>query len=608
MRAALGVVGVLSVLANTSCVSSHTLRKVYTEHLGQLTGTRHNPQATIGISGTDLGVSFYVPERGALVFLFGDSWTRDVARWNEDSVAYAPAWFAPSRHNLPRLSWIGNGSEFTGIKIPHGGPLGIEQAIDLGGMNVVMEGVSVDGRIYLFANTGWDSQCEIHRESVLAHTDATRPKFDELKFEHRQASEKFINISAFVESDTVWIFGSGLYRRSDVYLAKAGTEEFQSRGSWRYYNAAADAFVPGEANATPLTNEGCVGELSVRKHPQLGYLMLYNCGAKKPVACPGRAVPGTAGPRGVWLRRASNPWGPWDDPILIFDPEAGADRGYGYFLHRKFSHGNRPYDDGLAEPATHHGRCAPALPDSCCGYGWREECWGGEYGPYLVPSWFTKTHDGGYSIVYTLSSWNPYQVQLMRTVLARPGDRRPQPPPARGRNIPRATIENPDFERGFHGWQTAGDSFRTFRRADGRWGMTTYTVEKREAAVGAVFQDFTVDACTRSLRFGVHGGSGTVRLQRGGEIVRETRGRSGHEPTNQDTPACWELGEYSGETLRLAIVDGAVDPWGFVGTTGFELSVESCTGLVTCGCRGLQGCSDRALRKFRPGIDVFEHR
>ena len=107
--------------------------------------------------------------------------------------------------------------------------------------------------------------------------------------------------------------------------------------------------------------------------------------------------------------------------------------------------------------------------------------------------------------------------------------------------------------------------------------MTTYSAEKHEAALGALYQDFTVDANTKALRFRVHGGDATVRLHRGLQIVRETRGRSGHVSRNfPDTEVCWQLGEYAGETLRVAIFDGKTGPWGFIGVTGFEFLNKPC--------------------------------
>lgn len=507
----------------------------------------------IGITGTDLGVSFIEPATSRrLIFLFGDSWTRDRQRWDQDSAAWTLYFIVPNRNKMPRINWF-SGDQFTRIGIPN---------VDLGGLNVPVEGLAINDKTYIFASTGWDENAKRHCCSALAHTEGLSPDFDDLILDHKVQTDKFINISAFIEGNTVWIFGSGLYRQSDVYLARVGASELANRDRWQYYRGLQGGnpdFGPNEESAQPVAASGCVGELSVRKHPQLGYLMLYNCG------------PEGIAPRGIHLRRSDNSWGPWDPPITIFDPDPGSDRGYGYFIHQKTSEVG--YDDGLAEPGLHTNIDDP----KCRGVGWREECWGGEYGPYLVPQWFTTTPDGGYSIIYTLSSWVPYQVHLMQTVLAERDDPKPQPPPLRGQSLPSARLQNPNFDEGLGGWQSLGDPFAVFKGSDSRWRMTTFTPQKRENATGALFQDFTVDAATKALRFLVHGGDATVRLHRGSEIVRETRGRSGHKPRNSpDTVVCWQLSEYAGETLRVAIFDGKTGPWGFIGVTGFEFLKNPC--------------------------------
>lgn len=545
---------IFMLLVGTSAGGQTQLRKVHTEHLGQLTGTVHNPSQYLGITGTDLGVSFIEPAASRkLIFLFGDSWTREHHRWDQDSAAWTLSFLIPDRNKMPRINWF-SGDQFTRISIPN---------VHLGGMNVPVEGLALHGKTFIFASTGWNG--DRHCCSALAHTEGLSPDFDGLILDHLVQTEKFVNISAFVEGDTVWLFGSGHYRQSEVYLARVHPSRIADRNSWQYYRGTSNGhpiFGPHEASAQPVAASGCVGELSVRKHAELGYLMLYNCGRTE----------GLAG-RGIHLRRAGNPWGPWEPAINIFD--AGADKGYGYFMHQKTSFVG--YDDGLAEPGLHTNINDP----NCPGDGWREECWGGEYGPYLVPQWFTRTADGGFSIVYTLSSWVPYQVHLMRTVLAKREDPIPQPPPPRGQGLPPASLVNGEFGgRGacsLAGWQSLGDAFGVFKGNDARCRMTTFTQAKGDNAMGALFQDFTVDAGTKALRFLVHGGEGTVRLHRGLEIVRETRGRSGHAPQNSpDTVACWNLSEYAGETLRVAIFDGKTGPWGFIGVTGFEFLGNAC--------------------------------
>jgi hypothetical protein len=432
---------------------------------------------------------------------------------------------------------------------------------------------------YVFTTSGWSHETQSYCCSVLAHTQGSRFDLQPLVFDHQVATERFVNISAFVEDGWVWIFGSGRYRRSSVYLARVAPSQLHDRAAWKYFrgmNGNRPDFQFGEERAVPVVASSCVGELSVRPNPVLGYVMLYNCLAKdekdQEIA------------RGIYLQRADKPWGDWGERLSIFHP--WQDRGFGYFMHRAATWGSTPYDDGLAEPDRHINlssppdQCDPQAP--CYDHGWRENHWGGEYGPYQITQWFEERADGGMELYYVMSSWTPYQSHLMRTTLARRYDPRPQPPAPRGagggaRDAQQATLTNPDFSAGLHGWTSLGDPFVTVRGNDGRWRLTTRTPDKQEAATGSVHQDFTVDARTQALRFRVSGGEATVRLQRGPDIVRETRGRSGRAPRNEpDTIACWNIGPYAGETLRLAIHDGATGPWGFVGVTGFEFLDQPC--------------------------------
>jgi len=108
-----------------------------------------------------------------------------------------------------------------------------------------------------------------------------------------------------------------------------------------------------------------------------------------------------ASPRGIVARVASSPWGPWSDPVLIFDPRADK-LGYGNFMHDPGG------NDHLSD----------------CG---RDQDVGGEYGPYLIDRYTQKEHLllGGPPQVYVyfvLSTWNPYNTMLMTATIQREGD------------------------------------------------------------------------------------------------------------------------------------------------------------------------------------------
>lgn len=456
------------------------------------------------MSGTDLGVAF--ARDGQVGFLFGDAWND-----NRDSLALAPVALADGA--LPDITWVtGAGGAFEPLDAP---------GVDLDAFDVPVEAVPVGDTTYYFFSSGYDFDIDRHSHSALAHGPGLA--IADLATDHIVPSDRFINLSIVVDGEEAWIFGDGVYRASPIYLARVPLAELADRAAWRYY----PDFTAGEETAAPLLDVDCAGELSVRRQPQTGlWLMAYNCGTPE---------------RGVHLRTATAPTGPWSEPHLIYTP----DMGYQRFMHAREA--DVGHDDGLSEPG-------------------REDGWGGEYGPYLVPEWFASPAPGVYSIVYTLSSWNPYQVHLMRTVMAAPGVA--AEPPPRGEGLPPAALVNGDFAGGsLAGWSASGDPFATFQGEDGAWRVTTFTAAG-DAATGMLWQDFTVDAATSELRFLLHGGDARVELRLGDEVVRSSHGRRDNDG---ELDVRWRLDDYRGQTLRLVIVDDLTGAWGFVGARSFAL-------------------------------------
>ena len=274
-----------------------------------------------------------------------------------------------------------------------------------------------------------------------------------------------------------------------------------------------------------------------------------------------------ARPRGYYLRTARRPWGPWSQPIVMFDATT-ADSGYGVTQHRSTGGGKNP-DDGLAEPDHLFGR----------------DVFGGEYGPYLIPRFF-RWEGGRLSIVYAHSSWNPYKVHLMRTVLVPPGAT--VGPPDRGAGLPRPTIRNGNFDDGINGWTRLGTPFRVVT-LENRHYVSSYVPQgpgeqNGEDVQGALYQDFTLDNHSTTLCFRIHGGGvftpgdfqtrnvASVRLYHGNEIVRESFGWN--SDAYQDVR--WNIQEFAGEPLRLMIADDATGPWGFIDATNFHLAGDNC--------------------------------
>lgn len=125
-----------------------------------------------------------------------------------------------------------------------------------------------------------------------------------------------------------------------------------------------------------------IGELAVIFQPDLGlWLMIYN----------------SSDPRGIIQRFATQPLGPWNDPLILFNPER--DQGNGSFMRDP----RIAPDDGLAGPIA--GKEDP------------ETVIGGEYAPYVIER-LTRIQDGSLTLHYLMSTWNPYTVVRMRSTLA----------------------------------------------------------------------------------------------------------------------------------------------------------------------------------------------
>ena len=320
--------------------------------------TRSLTARRFGITGTDLGST--LEHKGKLYFLFGDTWGRpgdhDAIGWTQSK--------DPERILLefhrgkdrkwipPKVPGIGHGS----FEIPSGG-------ISLGGVMYVVFTEDLNGK-------------DMGR-SVL-----TRSRDDGQTFEtlFELSRSKFINLSFWTDNNWVYIYGSGEYRKSSVCLARVKRSDIEIRSRWVYFNVAdfAGTWRPNEEQAIPLFKHDVVGEFSVAYLPPVKrYVMLYN----------------SSSPRGITLRSARNPWGPWSDGTVIFDP--WRDKGYGRFMHVP------PRDSRTSDSLHDPGR---------------EQEFGGEYGPYILAR-YTRGTTESCTIYFTMSTWNPYQVVIMKSDL-----------------------------------------------------------------------------------------------------------------------------------------------------------------------------------------------
>jgi hypothetical protein len=209
----------------------------------------------------------------------------------------------------------------------------------------------------------------------------------------------------------IFIFGVPRYRAGVPYLAQAPVETFADPTTWRFFTGrGADGQPkwvtrsewqqqptasrnvrewkpPGEPEIlSPATDaEHCIGEFSITWNRPLGmWLMLYNC------------------PERIEARIAPAPWGPWSAPTKLL----GNDEDVG---------------------------CRLVMIAQGCGN--RRDFWrdrqrngkvvgGGFYAPFVLDRYTTPAAAGSgasrsSTIYWLLSTWNPYEVTVMRTTLKR---------------------------------------------------------------------------------------------------------------------------------------------------------------------------------------------
>lgn len=327
------------------------------------------------VKGTDLGASFPgVNEKGekTIYFLFGDTW--------------GPGW---DRTDLDCIGFTSEPTAYQGLSLAyHKSPPRIMPPVPQGGFNVPLDGFMQGRDIYAFFSTDTrflDGGAVMGR-SLFTHSTDYGQTYQTL---YTLSSTKFVNVSVEVRDLpgiglALSIIGSGRYRASDIYFAYIPIDRIRDRGAVRFFagNPLKPRWSAKEEDAVPLFPDGTVGELSCRWNPFLKcWLLLYN----------------GANPRGIHLRRAPNPWGPWSNPVLALD----VGDAYGRIMHA--ANQNDGLDDTMFGGAPRRGE------------------WGGEYGPYQITPYCTGVPGRYTRLHFCLSTWNPYQVMQMRTDITMDG-------------------------------------------------------------------------------------------------------------------------------------------------------------------------------------------
>jgi len=337
--------------------------------------TLNQTQARYSIRGTDLGYSFEY--NGQTVFLFGDT----LGNTGGDVIGYSGS----SDPNGPlALDFVtGDDGQYLRIEPP---------GVPMGGYEVPVSGIAVNGAMYVAVKSYVTIGQRTDTTVLTKYDDATKT-FHAVRTLSRLPGGHFITMTMRLAPEGmpglptkepyVLMFGSGDYRRSNAYLAAVPAATFESGVGTVYYAGRGGdgaSWTQDESQAAPIIEHPTIGDISVTYVPQAGlWVALYDART----------------PRGIVLRYAQQPWGPWSEPQVVFDPETG----YGTFIHDPF----RKVDDGLAGPTIAEGRPP-------------ERVFGGFYAPYIINR-FTEVDGDKITLQYVMSTWNPYVVVRMKTTL-----------------------------------------------------------------------------------------------------------------------------------------------------------------------------------------------
>jgi len=271
----------------------------------------------------------------------------------------------------------------------------------MAGDNVPNAGISLSDGLYLVVNAGADhSMGDIHANafSLLVRFDESAKTFTTGRTVSSMPSGHFVYTALRASGADVYMFGTGKYRGSDIYLSKTPASGFWTGTGTQYFVGRVNGqptWTTSEASAVPIIQDNplngpawpndnpTVGNLSVVYSSDLGmWLMTYDGGRQSPAT------------RGMYFTYAKDPWGPWAAPLLVFN--SARDPGYGVFIHNP----NAVPGDGLIGPTI--GNNDPTTTS------------GALYAPSLIER-FTRVSGNTLRIYWLVSTWNPYTVVKMRS-------------------------------------------------------------------------------------------------------------------------------------------------------------------------------------------------
>lgn len=343
------------------------------------TATRYN------ILGTDIGTSF--EDKGTLMILFGDILP---ATSSPNFGAPDPVAFSSTTDGETPL-------QLSVVTRPDGSPLFIRmQGIDMGANNVPNAGISLSDGVYLIINTGATlADGNLNARSMLVRFDQAAGTFTAGRTISQLPGGRFVFTALRASGSDVYMFGTGTYRGSDIYLSRTPASSFWTGAGTQYYAGRANGqpvWSTSEAAAVPIVRDNplntanyspTVGNVSVGYVADPGVWIMTFDGGRQSQAT-----------GGFYFTYAKDPAGPWATPQLIFN--SSRDGALGAYIHNPNANPN----DGLNGPVI--GPTDPATTP------------GAPYAPMLIDR-FTRATGNTLRIYYFNSTWNPYTVVKMRS-------------------------------------------------------------------------------------------------------------------------------------------------------------------------------------------------
>jgi hypothetical protein len=268
--------------------------------------------------------------------------------------------------------------------------------IQMGGDDLPTSGITLTDGTYLFIHSGETNKNDQYVYSLLVQFDETvlTNFIVGRSISSNAYNGHFVHGALHAGGTNVCIFGIGRYRASSIYLSIVAASNFWAGTGTRYYAGSTSGqplWDPYESNAVPVVpQDASVGNVSVAYSTDLGlWLMMYDAGWQDPLVT-----------NGIYFTYATEPWGPWAAPQMIFDKKRD-DHALGRYIHQANFSVNCSTGDGLMGPIIDQSQ-DPCPVD------------GEAFAPMLIERFITVSNNT-LALYYTMGTFNPYTVVKMRS-------------------------------------------------------------------------------------------------------------------------------------------------------------------------------------------------